>query len=281
MQITVYADLLFITNFLSNLFLLLTTEKILHTCTKTWRRTLAASVGALYAVCVYTKALAFLGQPVFFIVVLTLLMLCAFPIRSGKHLLRCWIVFLCVHALLGGICYVLFFMTNLGIRLGVVVKNGIVYLHVPFYIVFAAFLLGYALLCGLESFLSYIGARKSNLHTLCFSLGENNYSMSALLDTGNALFDPLTHLPVIIAQEDIFKADMQTLRHIPYRTLTGEANTLPALYIPKIYIDGRSAGSCMLAMTKASLSPDGQFCALLHPALFQGGYDEHSKNISV
>ncbi len=281
MQITVYADLLFLTNFLTNLFLLMTTEKILQRRSNLWRRALAALLGALYAVCVYTKPLAFLGHPVLFGLFLTIVLLCAFPVYSGKHLLRCWLVFLCVHALFGGICYLLFFTTSLGIRFGAVLKNGVLYLHVPFYIPLATFPLGYALLLGLENIISYVNTRKSNLHILSFTTEEKNYTLSALLDTGNALYDSLTQLPVVIVQADAIDADTQNLRRIPYRTLTGEVRTLPAMYIQKIYIDGRETGGCMLALTDAKLSPDGRFCALLHSALFQGGYDEHSKNISL
>lgn len=277
MQITVYVDVLFLTNFLSNLFLLEVTEKLVRTGLRRWRRLIAALLGSLYACLAFYPDLSFLqGTTLRILTALTMLCI-AFRFCTLRRFLRCTTVFFTTALLSGGACYALFFMTPLGIKTGAVLKSGVFYWHVPVYILLCGFAAVYALLYAFEHLLAFCIQRRRALHRLEFKIGQTHYCIPALLDTGNALFDALTGLPVIIAEADTVNTDTAALRRIPYRTLAGETKLLPVLKPEHIRIDGDEAFA-MLALTPARLSYEDQFRALLHPACIQGGYYEHTAN---
>lgn len=277
MQITVYVDVLFLTNFLSNLFLLEVTERIVRTGLRCWRRIVAALLGSMYACLAFYPELSFL-QSATLRILTALVMLCiAFRFCTLRRFLRCTTVFFCAALLSGGACYALFFMTPLGIKTGAVLKSGVFYWHVPVYILLCGFAAMYTLLYAFEHLLAFCIQRRRSLHSLEFTIGQEYCCVPALLDTGNALFDATSGLPVIIAQADSVHTDTATLRRIPYRTLAGETKLLPVLRPEHISIDGCEVRA-MLALTPAQLSYENQFRALLHPACIQGGYYEHTAN---
>ena len=275
MQITVYLDVLFLTNFLSNLFLLEVTEKLVRTGLRRWRRLVSALLGSMYACLSFFPALSFLQGAVLRILTALVMLCIAFRFCTLRRFLRCTTVFFCATLLSGGACYALFFMTPLGIKTGAVLKSGVFYWLVPVYVLLGGFGAVYALLYAFEHMLAFCIQRRRALHRLEFEIGQEHYCIPALLDTGNALFDTVRGLPVIIAEADSIHTDTAPLRRIPYRTLTGETKLLPILRPAHISIDGGEVRA-MLALTSVQLSYENQFRALLHPACIQGGYYEHT-----
>lgn len=269
MHITVYADILFLTNFLSNLFLLTLTEKIVRTDTRRLRRIVAAALGGVYACAAFLPQLTLLQSFVCRILAAGAMLCIAFRFHSYKHFLRCALLFTTALLLSGGCCYVLFFMTQLGIKTGAVLKSGIFYWHVPAHIIVLAFTAAYGLLFAFEKLITFYAARKQNLHTLRIVTPVGGVTLPALLDTGNALYDTASMLPVIIAEAKCFPMHAPQ-QHIPYRTLAGETHFMPVLRPLHVEIDGQRVGDCMLALTQTQLSSDGSFRALIHPALIQG-----------
>ncbi len=266
MHITVYADVLFLTNFLANWCLLGLTEKIVKTGARPWRLAAAAVLGGIYACAAFFPQLTLLQSFVFRILTALVMLCIAFRFRTCKHLLRCALIFVCALLLSGGGCYALFFMTKLGIKTGAVFKSGIFYWHVPIHSILLAFTGAYGLICVFERLITYYAVRKKNLHTLRIYTDAGIVTLPALLDTGNALFDPVSKLPVIVAEAACF-GTVTPQRHIPYRTLAGETHFLPAVRPTRVEIDAATAGECMIALTGTRLCFDGSYRALIHPAV--------------
>jgi len=284
MHISIYADVLFLTNFLANFLLLHLTKKISKASTNILRLLASACLGSLYAMLLFFMPLTMWRSVLLHLLIGVAMLTVAFRFRSAKQLIQCALLYFSISLLSGGICYALFFLTSLGIASGAVLKNGVFYWHVPIYIIPIAFLLAYALCHALEKLLGFYALRKKNLYTLKLKYGDRQVTLRALVDTGNALYDPFNSLPVIVAEKssaaDLLtpETNTDTLHQIPYRTLEGKQHFLPAIKPDSIQIDGRAANDCMLALTDAKLSFDGQYTALLHNAAFQGGqYEHHTK----
>lgn len=276
MHITIYADVLFITNLFSNLYLLLCTKKLTKNSAHFMRQLAGALLGSIYAVLLFFPSLSLLQSTMCKLLILLTLLCISFRFYSLKQFLQCALWFFSVHLLTGGLGYALFFMTQLGIQTGTVCSNGIFYWHVPIYIVLLAFIGAYGVLCATEKLLTFHAARKTNIYTLQISLNGTRITLPALMDTGNALYDPLYSLPVIIAEQNTISFIEATHSHtVPYRTLAGETRTLSAVRPDFVTIDGITAPPCILAFTDTRLSFDGQYRALLHPALIQGGPYEY------
>lgn len=292
--LTVYADVLFVTNFLINFLVLYLAGKIGRLARNPWRLILGAAVGAVYALCMFFPKLSFgygaAAKLVFslFVVALT------YNIRGVRLYIKTVLVFYLVTFCLGGSVMALFYFTGLGARLGAVVKNGIFYIHIPWQILLFAVLLSYEIIRwgwgALQSRLS-----RENMYRkigICWN-GEEVW-IDALLDTGNSLSEPLSGAPVIVAEyeklqpilppalkgicespEDAIEiADEKIrgrIRMIPFSSLGKEHGMLLGFRPDRAWVleneSLRDAGSVVVAIYTKTLSRDRSFGALLPPEM--------------
>lgn len=135
-----------------------------------------------------------------------------------------------------------------------------------------------------------------------FALDGEPLKVRAMLDTGNQLRDPLTGAPVLLVEEQIaatalpedlrpvlqapwremkdpwswlWKADplwMKTFVFIPYQAV-GHKSWLLGIRPYRVYLSSKPGDQeikATLALVQQSLSPDGEYQALLHPEHVQG-----------
>ncbi|AHF07710.1 sigma-E processing peptidase SpoIIGA [Desulfitobacterium metallireducens] len=151
-------------------------------------------------------------------------------------------------------------------------------------------------------------AKAMQLKTVVYDLGidfeedSEPIKVRAMLDTGNQLRDPLTGTPVLLVEEDIaatalpenlrsilqapwreledpwpwlWKADpiwMRTFVFIPYQSV-GHQSWLLGIRPHRVFFYSDPEGQeikATLALVQQSLSPDGEYQALLHPEQVQG-----------
>lgn len=145
---------------------------------------------------------------------------------------------------------------------------------------------------------------KPALYELSIDFGVESeiVKVRAMLDTGNQLRDPLTGTPVLLVEEEtvatsfpedlrsilqapwreledpwpwLWKADpiwMRTFVFIPYQAV-GHKSWLLGVRPNRVYLSSSSEVreiKATLALVQQSLSPDGEYQALLHPEHVQG-----------
>ncbi len=247
MQAEVYADLYFLINTSMNLLSLMLAAALLHLRVKRWRAIAAAAVGGLYAV----LALLFgAGGILGFLADLALaFVMCAitFAARNGRfsRLLKCTAVQFLTSVLLGGIMTALYSLLNrLDLPLNALQGDGI---SVWLFVALSA-VAGIITARG-GRFLRLSGATKSvTVHAKFF---ENELTLSALVDSGNLLRDPISGRSVIVVDRQKLLSALppslraalekeapdewlrdarytRMIRLIPTKTATGE-RLLPAL----------------------------------------------------
>ncbi len=191
MEQTVYADVLFLINFSMDLLSLYICARVLHKRIRTLPLTLSAALGGLYAV-----AALFLDLPFFADAAVSYLMcLTAFCGRgfSFSSSLISWFVFFVSQALLGG------FMTSamniLGrtsLAEGVMLSDN----DLPLWI--------FVILAPISSLFTYLGGRilkrgaDENTVGIKIENEGNSLSLTALVDSGNLLTDPISGRPVVV-----------------------------------------------------------------------------------
>ncbi|HCB99811.1 MAG TPA: hypothetical protein DEP42_01105 [Ruminococcaceae bacterium] len=140
--------------------------------------------------------------------------------------------------------------------------------------------------------------KEPEFYTLSITVDGKTVSVPALLDTGNALHDPLSDLPVLIAEyaamhvlfpkelRSFFKKGVKDalpqlhgtgwesrFRMIPYGGLNGKGGLLPAFRPDNVAIpcEGRiiKTGDVFVAVCSGRLCSDGRYRALLTPELFR------------
>lgn len=247
MQGEVYADLYLIVNTGMNLLSLMLAARLLHRPAKRWRAIVASVTGALYAL----LALLFgSGGVLGFLADLALaFVMCAitFAERRGRfsHLIKCTAVQFLTSVLLGGVMTALYSLLNrLNLPMESLQGDGI---SVWLFVLLSA-AAGLATARG-GRLLRRSGSLKSV--TVCAVFGDRELTLSALVDSGNLLRDPISGKGVIVVdRQKLLEALPQPLRAalekdtpaewlrdsrcarlirlIPAKTATGE-RLLPAL----------------------------------------------------
>lgn len=134
-------------------------------------------------------------------------------------------------------------------------------------------------------------------YQLQFKNGERIYELRALLDTGNLLYTPISHLPVIVVEyeaaqyvltetqrinyEHYRKSSQQEIEEglvmgtckpdvlIPFNSVGCESGYLWGFKIEEVVIkrlrDEKVISNCIIGVSQDSLFSDKQYHALLHP----------------
>lgn len=197
---TVYADILFLINFAVNLPVLYLTAKMARLRPPLWRLTLGAVAGAVYAVLMFFPRLSFgysaLAKFLFSLLVVAL----TFNIRGVRLYIKTVGIFYLVTFCLGGGVMALFYFTGAGTKLGAVVKNGILYMNLPWKTLLISVAACYFLIRVVWSILQNRLSRETMYRKVGIFWDGREVWLDALLDTGNALCEPFSGAPVIIAE---------------------------------------------------------------------------------
>lgn len=119
-------------------------------------------------------------------------------------------------------------------------------------------------------------ARKS-YYPITLKMGSRVMEGTALLDTGNRLYDPISKKPVMLGEYQVLKeaCEIQAaegFRMIPFHSVGKEHGMLPAVCADTLIIwDGAKKiqrEKVLVAIKKGSLSSGGQYQFILHEELF-------------
>ncbi len=254
----VYLDLLLLLNFLVDLLLLLGTN-CLAGHPMGWKRAVpAALLGAAYAAWCVLPGFAFLGNFLWRLVSLALMSIIAFGISQSG--LRRGVLFVFLSMALGGIALGL----DRGGFLSIVLSAG-----------------GVCFLC-LVGFRGRAGQQRYIPVTIHY--GGQCVSLTALVDTGNTLRDPVSGRPVLVVEgavaarllplsreqlespvETLATMKVPGLRLIPYRAVGQSAGLLLGLRPDAVEADGKHS-EYIVAFAPQALG-QGQYQALAGGAL--------------
>ena len=283
----IYGDVLFIINFSMDFLSLYIVGRLLHFDMKAWRVILGASVGALYGVLELLLDTYAFFEMLLTVGVLLLMCLIAFGAKRAHTYLASVVLVGAVGMLIGGM------MTSAFVKLGsyrsyIEIGGDIhtVFGDIPIW-QFAVF----AAISALATWgIGRLFKRKTALRTcrLKISFGGEEKEMTALVDSGNLLEEPLSGTPVIflkgsaasvLPERLIFAMqsgisalsaeDAGKLRVIPSRTVTGEGLMLAA--VPEktaLFFDGIWENRRALIALDDSGGDYGGFEALVPENLF-------------
>ncbi len=192
----VYIDVLFLLNLVVDYFILLAVSALFHRRDKRWRLLLAAALGALYASLLFFPQLGFLYTAGLKLVFSAAVVAAAFRFGGWRGFLKLLLVFYAVSMLFAGVLYAvqLFFAPP-----GLMVRNGVGYLALSPLLLIGS---GAACYIALSLFARLFHRRVhgEDLFDAQITAGGKTAHVAALMDTGNDLRDPISGLPVVIAE---------------------------------------------------------------------------------
>ncbi len=278
MEVVVYADILFLLNFIIDFWLLALTSIILRLDFKVLRLLTGATVGAIYAVIAFYPKLSIiytlLGKCVF-----TGVWVCAvMNVKTLKNAFRALFVFLGISFVLCGTIYLLIFTFGAGNHMGAIMSNGVFYANVKLSTLIISSLITACFVC----FIKHISVRNFSRDRIILKVGvktgEKSAYFNALIDTGCELKDNLTNSPVIIAEfskvKDLLPADSYTL---PFEDVNGGRSEITVFKADKIWIEGaglKITDKTLIGVTNKKLSYDGLYSGIINPdAIYMEGGD--------
>lgn len=278
----VYVDSLFLLNFIVNYLLLLATAKLAGEVLHRPRLAGGAALGALYAAAVFFPGMGFLLHPLCKLGAAVLMLLAAFG--GSRRLLRVTLVFFGLSCAFGGGILAIGLLGGRGLSL----KNGILYSAMDLRMVLLSAALCYALLT-----LVFRRAARHDSRTLTpvvLTLGAASVSLTALVDTGNTLTDPLTGRPVMVAEarylapllppgvtleehdlknpvaalERVAAAgESRRFRLLPYQAVGVACGMLLALRLDRAQVGAQDYGGILVALSPNRVSDGGGYGALI------------------
>ncbi|WP_379131942.1 sigma-E processing peptidase SpoIIGA [Paenibacillus sp. sgz500958] len=302
----VYIDLIFTANLLIDGVLLWLTAWLVKLKISWWRMALSSLVGALYVVMMFVPDLSFLYTFAIKFGLSVLMLWIAFGFVSLQSYLKTMGAFYMINfAAAGGILGIHYLLQNSGdLWKGIMyttaggyayrVKIGFWFILVTLPLVLIVFKAVHSSRAQRERLETYVGEVKVEIDGACVVC-------PGLLDTGNRLYDPLTHIPVMVMEaalwEDhlpaawkgrltqneadklLLETDGQSfawqdrMRLVPYRGVNRGSSFMLALKPDRVTVklgdDVYISRRVLIGLDGGTLSPEGIYKAIIHPDLAQ------------
>ena len=203
-----------------------------------------------------------------------------FSFGSARSLLRPYLAFLIVSAAFGGAVIAVSLLSGGTIRDAYFVGTSFKTLVLTF---------GAAYFILTLAFSRITKRRERRLLPVSLTLCGKTASFTALRDTGNELFDPISGLPVMIAGEDTAAALLPAdciaalsegapelitsllphprlsprFRLVPYSAIGTDYGLLPVFRPDSLMIGGKKRNDLLVGLTPKKLSPDNEYSAIV------------------
>ncbi len=135
----------------------------------------------------------------------------------------------------------------------------------------------YFLARGTVRFLTENREKRQKLRKVRLSYRGKECGLTALWDTGNQLFDPISGQPVHILDSQVCRTIVETVqavRYIPYQTIGVSEGILPAIFFDAIEIETEEEAILLkkplVALSSRPVSPKGEYQLLLHGSALKG-----------
>ena len=293
----VYAEYVFLENFIMNYIILHLTSKFTKRETSKLKLCLAAAISALYAFVIFFPSLHFLFSMIMKFACSMLIIVIAYTPYKFKDFFRLLGTFYLITLIFGGAGFAMFYFTSFN----GIISNGIFYTtDVSLKNIFIACGGAYILINFSWGYIQKQMSKDKIFLKVKIQIHDEIVECIGLVDTGNALKDPLTNYPVIIVEYGTLKCLLpaeissvfsqakspnldqlsniysnldwvKRIRMIPFKALGTENGMLvgikPDLVLIENDKDVRNVTNIIIAIYNNELSKEGEYRALLHPDL--------------
>ncbi|MFD0692740.1 sigma-E processing peptidase SpoIIGA [Paenibacillus sp. GCM10027628] len=304
----VYADLIFLLNFLMDAVMLIVTAKTRKLSFKWWRIAVSAFLGASYVVMMFLPVPSFLFTFSVKCIFCIGMIMTAFGFGSLQNFLRNLGAFLLVNFAVAGGMFGIHYVwaSSSDVMKGIVfTQSGAPVFQLQVGIIFVLLLLLPLIWWFRTVFLST--KQREELTTflaeVTIHVDDFTATCSGLIDTGNQLYDPLTRTPVMVMEvsqwsdilpgewlQRIRSADVDQiisglgteefvwqdrLRLVPYRGVNRNTQFMLAIKPDKVVITHNNkqieVSKVLIGLDGGKLCSDGSYQAIIHPTLVAAG----------
>lgn len=278
----IYVDTLFLLNAIIDYLLLLAGARLAGEPLRRLRFGMGAVLGGLYAVAIFLPGLEFLNHPLCRGACGVLMLLAAYG--KSRRFLRQSIIFLCLTFSFGGGVFAIGLLGGRNLSLG----RGVYYSPLDLKTVLLSAAVCYMALTLTMGKLGRHGGLDGTLVPVRVRLEDRWAELTALVDTGNTLTDPISGCSVMVAEGerllDLFQLESRPTRAeledpvaalrrlgrgrsrfqlLPYRAVGVERGLLLAVRVDEIWLGKSRASSKLIALSPTPVSDGGSYRALI------------------
>ena len=258
----VYIDIFLLENFIVNLFLLLCTFKVLKLeINKTIY--VSAILGTIYSLTLFMNNKIVVSIPIKMIIVILMIMIAIKRFNILKTL-KISITFVIISFTLCGITFTLSMLQN-----NYSIFNNYSIDNYSIKSLLISLMILYIVIVRVIDYFKERAVIDNFIYDIEISVNEKKIFLKGLLDTGNALREPITNLPCIIIESD-FLRDINISRYdeflVPYNTICENGNLIGFKSKEvRIRSDGEKwkRVEVIICSSKNKLSSENEFNALL------------------
>lgn len=261
----IYIDVVLIENFIINFFLLLVTTQIIKLKGEYKRLIIASFIGSLYTLLMFIPEVDFLVSLPIKLIMALLMLYIVIGKKDIIFYVKSYFCFILLSLSFCGICFAFALAQNpYSFNAGFTINN-----YLFRYLLFSIMIM-YILTNRIVLFIKDRISFSKLIYDLDINYEGISYRVKGFLDTGNALIEPVTSLPVIIVEKKYLnniQVKSDKCYHIPYKVVNGYSDKLLGIKVDeiKVYknkgeVEHRKAIVC-LCDTK--LSNNNEFGALL------------------
>ena len=295
---TLYADLLFLVNFIMNGFVLIVVSKVMRQRRKARWLALGSFIMALmYTLLLIIEPLRFLNIALASVVILAAGIMVAFYPTGARHFLRLMLTAYGITFAVGGLGTALFYLTGLPYAISYIAADLDGFRQaVSWQLVLAGTAASYVLIKLGMRMVEHYTIKRQMLMNVMVSMNDKYIFFDALVDTGHSLKDPLSQSPVIIAEfeqvQDFLPENLkglfhhrqendlsniltsqegpfyQRIRMIPFTSIGKTSGMLIGFRPDQVMVGPKnSRQDIVIGIYNDRLTPDGRYQALLSPEL--------------
>jgi stage II sporulation protein GA (sporulation sigma-E factor processing peptidase) len=302
----VYVDLVFFTNLAVDGTVLLATAKVRRLRPSRSRLFAAAFMGAFYAAAMFWIQIPYMYSFGAKVMISLFMVLLSFGYGGPLQFVRNFGTFYLVNfATLGGVIGLSYLLQSTGSPWGGMTFTADGGILLEWQMQLGMFITTFLLSIGLFKSTSETRRKRQELEHLFWDIEikveDRCWSIRALLDTGNRLYDPLTRIPVMIMEANIWKDELppgwcerlkgespdrlisemdahfseayswgNRLRLIPYRAVNGNSRLMLAVKPDAVLLSRKGhppieVTRVLIGLDGGTLSSEGTYHAIVHP----------------
>ncbi len=279
---TLYVDIIFLENLIMNSIIILATGIILKNTQRIWRNLVSSGIGAIYAILIYTSNFKIYSNIILKVILSVVIVYIAFKPANIRSFLKHIIIFYLTSFTFGGVAFALLYFVR---PQDILFQNGVLIGTYPIKMILAGGILGFIIITFAFKNIKGKLTRKDMMCTVIIG----NRRITAIVDTGNLLKDPITKMPVLIMEREMLKGIFpeiilenatdivngkeielgeysSKLRVIPYKSIGKENGLLlgiKAKNIRIVYQDIEKAHDVIIGIYTGTLSKNNKYSAIV------------------
>jgi len=198
--VEVYLDVILVENFIVDMFLLIISFNLMRIKVNNKRLILGAIIGSAYTIVMIFEELSVYSGIIFQLFIAYMINLIILGIKKWRLALKSCVVFVFSSFILSGICYYLCQK-----EMGYSFVNGTCIKEFSSKNILISLMVIYIFIERVMSLLREKNFVSNFIFKIEININNEKYVVNGFLDTGNELREPVTNLPCILVEKDVFQ----------------------------------------------------------------------------